>query len=82
MQELDLMRKRMTALRKELGGRLARPHIQKGLGMFCMTGLDEKQVDWLRTEYAIYMTRDGRINVCGLNQNNIDYVVDAILTII
>lgn len=81
MGELEAMRRRMTGLRRELGERLARPHIQKGVGMFCMLGLDEKQVDRLRTECAIYMTRDGRINVCGLNQNNIDYVVDAILTL-
>ena len=49
--------------------------------MFCFTGLEEPLVERLSVEYGIHMPRDGRINVCGLNQNNIDYVVDAILRV-
>ncbi len=33
-------------------------------------------------DYAIYMTSDGRINVAGLNWDNLDYVVDSILAVL
>lgn len=32
----------------------------------------------LRDHYHIYMLRSGRINMCGLNENNLDYVANAI----
>jgi aspartate/tyrosine/aromatic aminotransferase len=35
-------------------------------------------VEKLMKEYAVYMTYDGRINVAGLTDNTIDYVVDSI----
>ena len=49
--------------------------------MFAFTGLTKDQVERMREEFAIYMPADGRINVCGLNRNNLDYVVDAITTV-
>jgi len=40
--------------------------------------LSEKQVEHLREHYHIYMLRSGRINMCGLNDSNLDYVANAI----
>lgn len=37
----------------------------------------ERQVQHLREHYHIYMLRSGRINMCGLNESNLDYVADA-----
>ncbi len=86
--ELSTMRERINNMRRELADRLMMQsktggfeHLKKGLGMFCFSGLEQAEVDRLRLEYGIHMPRDGRINVCGLNQNNIDYVVEAILQI-
>jgi aspartate aminotransferase len=45
--------------------------------MFGFTGFTKDIVDELREKYAIYMTADGRISICGLNTQNIDYVADA-----
>jgi len=45
--------------------------------MFAYTGLSKEMVDQLRTEYAIYLTADGRISIAGLNTSNIDYIADA-----
>ncbi|PBC29766.1 aspartate aminotransferase, cytoplasmic [Apis cerana] len=53
-------------------------HITKQIGMFCYTGLTERQVECLINNYHIYMLRSGRINICGLNENNVDYVANAI----
>ncbi|XP_012061114.1 PREDICTED: LOW QUALITY PROTEIN: probable aspartate aminotransferase, cytoplasmic [Atta cephalotes] len=53
-------------------------HIIQQIGMFSYTGLTEKQVQYLRNYYHIYMLSSGRINMCGLNENNLDYVANAI----
>ncbi|XP_020284658.1 probable aspartate aminotransferase, cytoplasmic [Pseudomyrmex gracilis] len=52
-------------------------HITQQIGMFSYTGLTERQVQHLREHYHIYMLRSGRINMCGLNESNLDYVADA-----
>jgi len=46
--------------------------------IFISNFLLEKQVQHLRDHYHIYMLRSGRINMCGLNENNLDYVANAI----
>ena len=35
-------------------------------------------MDYLLKNYHIYLLRSGRINMCGLNENNLDYVAEAI----
>lgn len=62
----------------ELGTPGTWDHIIQQIGMFSYTGLIEKQVQHLRDHYHIYMLRSGRINMCGLNENNLDYVANAI----
>jgi aspartate aminotransferase len=51
-------------------------------GMFSYSGLSKEQVDHLRSEYAIYMPGSGRINVAGLSPKNMDYVVEAIVSVL
>ena len=34
--------------------------------------------DELTANYSIFLTRDGRISLAGLNDNNIEYVAKAI----
>lgn len=51
-------------------------------GLFSYTGLDRPQVERLITEFGIYLINDGRINVTGLNQKNMDYVVDAMMAVL
>jgi aspartate/tyrosine/aromatic aminotransferase len=84
-EEITEMRGRLILLRKDLAERLIAKggtrdfhHLLKGHGMFCFTGLTEAEVDRLISECGIYMVRDGRINLCGLNATNIGYVIDSI----
>jgi aspartate/tyrosine/aromatic aminotransferase len=51
-------------------------------GMFSYTGLSKEQVRELRSKYAIYFVDSGRINVAGLNNDNIDYVCKAFADIL
>ena len=46
--------------------------MKRGKGMFELTGLTENQVERIIQDFGIYMTKDGRINFCGLNAPNID----------
>lgn len=53
-------------------------HIMASLGLFCFTGLNERQCNALIRDYHIYLLRDGRINVSALTLANMDYVAKAI----
>jgi len=53
-------------------------HIVNQIGMFSYTGLNVRQVEFLRSEYHIYMLKSGRINMCGLTQANLDYMAKGI----
>ncbi|KAG2591832.1 hypothetical protein PVAP13_5NG507000 [Panicum virgatum] len=53
-------------------------HIIKQIGMFTFTGLNSEQVAFMRQEYHIYMTSDGRISMAGLNMKNLPHLADAI----
>ena len=46
--------------------------------MFAFTGLKPEMVENMINKYSIHFTLDGRINLAGLNQNNIDFVCQAI----
>ncbi|KZF25529.1 hypothetical protein L228DRAFT_244383 [Xylona heveae TC161] len=47
-------------------------HITDQIGMFSFTGLTESQVMKLREDH-IYLTKNGRISMAGLNTKNIEY---------
>merc|ERR1712083_993816 len=53
-------------------------HIINQNGMFTFTGLNSVQVLALKEKHHIYMLGNGRINMCGLNSNNMEYVTKAI----
>jgi aspartate aminotransferase len=70
-----------TALRNKLE-ELKTPgewnHITDQIGMFSFTGLNEAQVEKLKVESHIYMTKNGRISMAGLNTKNVEYVAEQI----
>jgi aspartate aminotransferase len=42
------------------------------------TGMSAEMCDQLTDDYAIYLTRDGRISIAGLNDGNLKYVAEAV----
>ena len=56
--------------------------ISEEKGMFSFLGLSRKQVVKLREEFHVYMVETSRINVAGINQSNVDYVVDSIVAVL
>ncbi|HEV3270243.1 MAG TPA: amino acid aminotransferase [Candidatus Rhabdochlamydia sp.] len=81
--ELFSMRKRMHQMRHSLCA-LSQKHtyLKKGVGMFGLSGLNNSQVKQLQEEYAIYMTANGRMNFCGLNAGNVEYVAQSLSDVI
>lgn len=55
-------------------------HHQRGLFSFC--GLTPDQVHRLRQEKGLYMPSNGRLNIAGLNTQNIDYVAESLLSVL
>ena len=71
------MRKELRAKLEELGTPGSWKHITEQIGMFSFTGLTEKQVLAIREEAHVYMTKNGRISMAGLNSKNVEYVAKA-----
>ncbi|PIO77702.1 putative aminotransferase, partial [Teladorsagia circumcincta] len=53
-------------------------HITQQIGMFSYTGLNAAQVDHLVKKHKVFLLKDGRISVCGLNTKNVEHVARAI----
>ena len=88
-KELNSMRNGMLELRKLLSDSLRRStnstrfdFIERHRGMFSLMGLSVDQVARLRTEFGIYMVGDSRINIAGLNRDQIDYFSSSIAAVI
>lgn len=72
------MRKALRAKLEEMGTPGTWNHITDQIGMFSFTGLNEKQVLELREVAHVYMTKNGRISMAGLNTGNVDYFARAV----
>ncbi|CAG8937287.1 unnamed protein product [Penicillium salamii] len=57
-------------------------HITEQNGMFSYVGLSVEQVTILREKYHIYLQDTGRISIAGLNDFNLEYVVQSISAIV
>jgi len=41
--------------------------------MFAFLGISPEQVDRLKSEFHVYLTRDGRISMAGLTPDNVKH---------
>lgn len=89
VSEVYEMRDRIQSMRQKLQDVLSKKlpnqdfsYFTKQQGMFSFTGLTPEQVARLQSEFAIYMVDNGRMCVAGLNNNNVDYVADAIAQVL
>lgn len=81
--ELTQMRMRLTKTRALFVTKLQEifdhhfDFIAQQQGMFSYTGLGREACKKLIDKYAIYLSNDGRISIAGLNEHNVDYVIDS-----
>ena len=89
LEELTVMRERMRDLRRQLsdalnvqGGEVIAAAVKDQNGMFSTLPLSVDQARKLRSDYSIYMTDSGRINIAGANDENIPRFAAAILDVL
>ena len=87
--ELAGMRERIRAMRIALVEKLKGKGVTQDFGfiarqrgMFSYTGLTVEQVEKLKADFGVYAVSTGRICVAALNTRNIDYVAEAIATVL
>jgi aspartate/tyrosine/aromatic aminotransferase len=56
--------------------------IERQRGIFSYTGLTKEQAQELREKHSIYILDSGRMNVAGMNEDNIDAICQAIATVL
>ena len=83
-RECASMAARIKEMRGTLRGALGKTgstldwaHVESQIGMFAYTGLTADECDAMTGEYHVYLTRDGRISMAGINTGNVQYVADA-----
>lgn len=86
--ELEKMRIRISSLRSRLVDNLSTYDVSENMldmryhkGMFSMLPFDKMQMQKLKEEYAIYGTDNGRINIAGMSNSQIDYIAHALAAV-
>lgn len=84
--EVDRMRKRIELMRNELVdalinqfGKERYSFLKRRYGLFSMLGIEPEQVERMIDEYGVYLTRSGRVNLTGLSEENLPYVIESII---
>jgi aspartate/tyrosine/aromatic aminotransferase len=87
--EVAAMVARMKQLRTLLAGRLGarRPDLDfswltRQKGMFSLLGLAPAAIGALCNDEHVYVPPDGRINLAGVSDSNVDRVADAIVRVL
>lgn len=85
-EEMAGMAGRIARVRGELRTELERQYkdkdwsfITKQIGMFSFTGMTPKQVENMTNKHSVFMTKDGRISLAGLNSAKVEYLATAIV---
>lgn len=88
-KEVGVMRDRINRMRHDFVETLKQKGVERDFsfiteqyGMFSYSGLTPEQVDALRDQYAIYLVRNGRINVAGMTPGNLDYLCSAVADVL
>jgi aspartate/tyrosine/aromatic aminotransferase len=89
LDELGSMRERMQEMRTLIVAGLEKTapghdfsQIGRGKGMFSYLGVSPEQVAALKKDYGIYLVDSGRINVCGVTRDNVDYLTESIAAVL
>jgi len=88
-KELTEMRNRINGLRaqfvkqiKAIGVEQDFSFIEREKGMFSFLGVSVNQVQSLVNDYSIYLVNSSRINVAGINDDNIEYLARSLAAVL
>ena len=74
---LRAMHERLVNVLREVGSIHDWSHVTEQIGIFAFTGMNSYMCGKLTSNHSIYLTRDGRISLAGLNDGNVEYVACA-----
>jgi aspartate aminotransferase len=77
-ERIQDMRTKLVEKLQEVGSTHDWSHVNGQIGMFAFTGMSKAMCNQLTDDYEIYLTKDGRISLAGLNDDNLEYVAQAI----
>lgn len=84
-EELTGMSNRIIDMRAALFGHLKAlktpgdwTHITSQIGMFSFTGLTPKQVENMINKHSVFMLKNGRISMAGVNPSNVEHIARGI----
>lgn len=87
--EVTAMRERMQQLRAMLVDKLAEKGASKDFsfvnqqkGMFSYLCISPEQVQEVRAKHSVYFVDSSRVNIAGISQSNVDYLADALISIL
>jgi aspartate aminotransferase len=88
LSEVESMRLRVKGLRTQLvnalrekSGNSVFDFIAQHQGMFSVLGISPEQVKALSEQHGIYIVGGGRVNIAGLQENQVDYFADSLLAV-
>lgn len=89
LNEVGEMRERMQSLRallvnklKEKGAGKDFSFVNEQKGMFSFLCIEPEQVIQLRNDYSIYFVESSRVNIAGISTNNVDYLAEAMVSVL
>ena len=88
-KELETVRARIVEMRCHFGKGLQQllgesddlKKIEGQKGMFSVLNLTSEAIGILREKYGVYTLDNGRINLSGLNHQNLDYALQALVSV-
>lgn len=88
-KELKEMSDRILAMRSALRSAIEAcgtpgdwSHITSQIGMFSFTGLNKAQSEEMIHKHHVFMLKNGRISMAGINSKNVNYVAKAINSVV
>ena len=85
IEELKIVVRRIINMREKLYDKLLEikcpgnwDHVIEQKGMFSFTGLTADQCEYLIEKHKIFLTKNGRISLSGINSGNIEVIARAI----
>lgn len=76
------VRETLVSTLREKGGTEHFDFIAQHKGMFSVLGITPEQAQTLRQQHAIYLLDTGRINVAGIQIEQIDYIAEKLLSVV
>uniref|UniRef100_UPI003AADEDE0 putative aspartate aminotransferase, cytoplasmic 2 n=1 Tax=Centroberyx gerrardi TaxID=166262 RepID=UPI003AADEDE0 len=73
-----LIRERLRERLRLLGSPGCWDHLTQQGGLYCCTGLNGQQVEFLSKRRHVYLLPNGCLNVSAINSRNLDYVAESI----